>query len=116
MKSKSLLFIGIFLLIVGILLRKLTSFEMLGLCILLVGVTCKTVYILGKIRSGAYRPGRELFFLLIGLLLFMMGLILRKFNQELIYPIYLIIFGLLLKAIYVVKFIRIIKTGKKELQ
>lgn len=112
MKSKSLLFIGILLLIVGILLRKLTDFEILGLGLLLLGVTCKTIYIIAKIRNGEYRPGKELIFLFLGLLLFMTGIALRKSDTGSTYPIYLILSGLLLKIVYVIKFIRLVKRGK----
>ena len=74
MKSKWTLFSGIILLIIGILLRKATSFEVFGLVLILVGVLFKTYYIISKARSGEYAPGKELFFLFIGLGLFLSGL------------------------------------------
>ena len=100
------------MLLLGILVRKLTEFEDFGLMMILLGVTCKTIYIIAKIRNGEYRPGKELIYLFLGLLLFMTGIVLRKSDSALIYPIYLILSGLLLKIIYVIKFIRIVKRGR----
>ncbi len=67
MKSKVLLFIGIILLVVGIILKKTTQLDALGLASIITGVTFKTIYILAKVKSGEYRPGKELFFLVSGL-------------------------------------------------
>jgi len=113
MNSKALLFIGIILLIAGIMLRKLSQMDTLGLGLIITGVTLKAIYILLKVKSGEYKPGKELIFLVVGLLLLFMGLYLRNINQTLIRPIYLIVFGITLKIIFIIRFIQIIKSGKK---
>ena len=113
MKSKKLLFAGIILLVVGIILKKATQMEVLGLLLIIVGVTLKTIYILAKVKSGEYKPGKELFFLVVGLILFLTGLYLRNINYTQFKPIYLIVIGLTLKVIFIVKFIKIIKSNKK---
>lgn len=111
MKSKGLLFVGIFLLVIGILLRKVGDFPLTGLILILSGVTLKTIYIIAKIRSGAYKPGREMLYLFIGLALFMTGLNVRD-DFKGIFPLILIVSGLALKIIFIVKFILITRAAR----
>ena len=113
MKSKALLFIGIFLLILGIIVRKITPYETLGLVLIITGVLCKTVYIISKARSGEYQPGKELIFLAIGLVLFLSGLYLRSMQQDIIDPGYLIIPGIGLKILFIFRFIQISRSGRR---
>jgi drug/metabolite transporter (DMT)-like permease len=107
MNPKLLLFTGIILLVIGILIRKMTELEIFGLLLIIIGVTCKSTYIVMKARSGEYKPGKELFALALGLLLFFMGLYLRGSEQNLINPTYLIILGITLKIVFIVRFIQI---------
>ena len=109
MARKSLLFVGIVLLVVGILIRKLTGLDVFGLLMIITGVICKTVYIVAKARSGEYKPGKELIFLGLGLLLFLSGLYLRSIEQEIINPTYLIVAGLSLKIVFIIRFIQIVR-------
>jgi len=113
MKSKGLLFIGIILLVFGIVLKKSTQMDTLGLASFITGVTLKSIYILSKVRSGEYKPGKEVAFLIVGLILFFMGLYLRKSNQAFIKPIYLIVIGITFKIIFIIRFIQIVKSAKK---
>jgi hypothetical protein len=113
MKSKGLLFIGIILLVFGIVLKKSTQMDTLGLASIITGVTLKSIYILSKVRSGEYKPGREVIFLIVGLILFFTGLYLRNINQALIKPIYLIGVGITFKIIFIIRFIQIVKSKKK---
>jgi uncharacterized membrane protein len=83
--------------------------DVLGLTLIITGVAFKAIYILAKVKSGAYKPGKELIFLVAGLLFFFTGLYLQKTNQSLIYPIYFIFFGLSLKIIYIIRFIKIVR-------
>ena len=112
MKSKGLLFTGIILLVIGILLRKMTQLEITGLILIIIGVACKTFYIISKARSGEYKPGKELIFLIVGLSLFFTGLYLRNSEHTLFNPIYLIVFGISLKVVFVVRFIQISRSTK----
>lgn len=113
MKLKGLLFIGIILLVLGIIIKKASQMEVLGLVLIITGVTFKTIYIIAKVKSGEYKPGKELLYLVAGLLLFFTGLYLKKIDQNLIKPIYLIVFGLTLKVIFIIKFIIIVRSNKK---
>lgn len=113
MKSKGLLFIGIILLVIGIVLKKSTQMDVLGLILIITGVTFKSIYILSKVKSGEYKPGKELIFLIVGLLLFFTGLYLRNINQTLVKPIYLIVCGITFKIIFIIRFIQIVKSEKK---
>ncbi len=114
MKSKSLLFIGIILLVAGILIKKMTPMDVVGLTAIITGVTCKVIYIVLKIRNGDYKPGTELYLLALGLILFFIGLYLRGVEQNLIQPIYLIVSGITLKIIFIIKFIQIIRLNRKK--
>ena len=109
---KKLLLVGIILLVIGILLKKLSHLEVLGLALIITGVTFKAIYIVSKVKSGEYMPGKELVFLVAGLLFFFTGLYLQKIDQSLLYPIYFIVFGLTLKVIYIIRFIKIVKSNK----
>ena len=113
LKSKKILFLGIILLVIGILLKKTFLMEVLGLRLIITGVILKVLYIFAKYKSGEYKPGKELLFLVAGLILFFTGLYLKKINQNLIEPIYLIAFGLSLKIIFIIKFIIIVRSNKK---
>lgn len=112
MSSKILLFAGIVLLIIGIVLRKMTELEIIGLILIIIGVTCKSTYIVLKARSGEYKPGKELFVLALGLLLFFTGLYLRSSEQSFINPLYLIISGLTLKIVFIVRFVQITRSQR----
>lgn len=114
MQSKSLLFLGIILLVVGILLKKMTQLEVIGLATIITGVACKLIYIVLKAKNWEYKPGTELFILAVGLLLFFTGLYLRSIEQNLIKPIYLIVSGITLKIIFIIKFIQIIRSNKNR--
>ena len=83
--------------------------DVLGLTLIITGVAFKGIYILAKVKSGEYKPGNELVFLIAGLLFFFTGLYLQKIDQSLIYPIYFIVFGLTLKVIYIIRFIKMVR-------
>lgn len=110
MKSKWTLFLGIILLSAGIILRKATEFEITGLAVILIGVLFKTYYIISKARSGEYKPGYELVFLFVGLIMFLTGLYLRS-QEPPFNPAYLIFSGISLKVVFIILFI--IKTRNK---
>lgn len=113
MISKPYLYIGIALLFIGILFRKATSYEGFGLFLILLGVILKTIYIVSGIKSGVYKPGGELYFLFVGLFCFLSGLYLRTVSSH-FYPYAMIVLGLLLKAIFIVRFIMITRVPNKE--
>ena len=75
--------------------------DVLGLILIITGVTIKVIYILAKFKSGEYKPGKELLFLVAGLILFFTGLYLKNIDQNLIVSIYLIVLGLALKVIFI---------------
>lgn len=114
MGSKKILFLGIVLLILGILLRRFASYESIGLFLILTGVFFKTIYIIAKTKSGEYQPGREMIFLGLGLMLFLSGLILRSLHSEATYPFIMIVSGLILKVVFVVLFIRKVKKNGRN--
>lgn len=111
MRSKSILFIGILLLVIGILIKRIADHDVLGIALIIVGVLCKSLYILNKVNTGEYKPGKEIIFLVIGLLLFFLGLNYTKTEQVFINPFYLIISGITLKIAFIVSFIKKIRSG-----
>ncbi len=113
--KKAILFSGIGFLVLGILLRKITDYPALGLTLILAGVGLKTYYIIQAIRSGLYTPGVELWFLFVGLALFLTGLYLRG-NEFFINPTYLIVLGISLKILFIVRFIQIVRNNRQKAQ
>lgn len=109
--KKQVLFAGIGLLVIGIVVRKFTAYSLTGLIMILVGVGFKTFYIISMIRSGVYKPGRELWLLFVGLALFLGGLYLRR-KGFIVDPIYLILTGLALKVAFILRFIQLVRQGK----
>lgn len=112
MKSKYLLFTGILLLVIGILIRTITQIDTLGVILIISGILCKLIYIINKARNGDYRPGKELIVLAIGLLLFFIGLYFGEIVSIYTKPIYLIVFGIILKTLFIIKFIQIVRSEK----
>lgn len=105
MTKKWPLFVGIALLLTGIVLRVLTDFEPWSLLILLSGVVFKVAYIIAKTVRREYQPGYEVLFLVVGLALFMGGIVLHK--QGLIEnPFALKMIGISLKIAFIILFIR----------
>ena len=109
---KKILFIGIILLIAGIIIKKVLLLNLLGLILIITGVTCKAFYIITKVKTGEYKPGKEVIFLVVGLSIFFTGIYFQKINYSLIEPIYLIVLGLSLKVIFIILFIKEIKANK----
>ena len=114
MKSKFLLFFGIILLIVGIVLRKSSTYEFVGLGLIITGVICKSIYIISKASSGEYKPGKELLFLILGLVFFLSGLYLRSIEQDIIDTAYLVVAGIGLKILFILGFIQSVRTVQEK--
>jgi drug/metabolite transporter (DMT)-like permease len=112
-KSKKILFLGIILLVVGIILKKIILLDILGLILIITGVCLKAIYIVAKVKSGEYQPGKELIYLVVGLILFFIGLYLKNKEQTIINPIVLIILGLAFKVIFIIKFIIKVRSNEK---
>jgi len=104
MKNKWPLFLGIVLLTLGIVLGKTSNIEHLPLALILCGVAFKIYYIAQKIRSREYRPGFEVLLLIVGLILFMGGIMLKK-NGIIENASALKIVGISLKVSFIVMFI-----------
>ena len=105
---------GIALLLGGILVRKMTDQSLTGLALILMGVGLKTYYIVDAARSGLYRPGPELWLLFVGLALFLGGLYLsRSGTPSFVDPLYLILTGLTLKALFVIRFIQLMRKARQ---
>ena len=113
MKSKKLLFGGILILLIGILLKRVTDLSSLGLILIILGVSLKTIYIISKARSGEYKPGTELFVLAIGLLIFFTGLSLKSIDSPIINPAYLMIIGIGLKVTFIIMFVRNVRSNTR---
>ncbi len=113
MNSKVTLFIGIFFLIAGILLKKTTELFFLAIALMVIGVSLKTLYIIGKAKSGAYKPGYELGLVVVGLLLLFSGIYFRE-DLPNFYSGFLIGSGISLKIIFVILFIIQVKTWEKK--
>ncbi len=113
MGPKYLLFTGIISLSIGIILRATNQLENLGLSLIIIGVVCKVIYIIKKVKKGEYKPGIELFCLGLGLILFFVGMYWLDPEHLFLKPVYFIVLGITLKIIFIIRFIQIIGSGKK---
>jgi hypothetical protein len=110
MKNKWLLFSGLALLTAGVILKLIFENSVIPVILIITGIVFKIYFIINKIIRTSYKPGYELFFLAIGLALFISGMYLK--NPVLfIEPVCLKIVGLLFKLIFVFLFIQ--KTKSK---
>ena len=114
MKPKYLLVTGIFFLSIGILFRALNLLEYPGLALIIIGVICKVIYIIVNIKNGEYKPGKELFYLILGLLLFFAGMYWVNSEQSILRPVYFIVSGITLKIVFIIRFIQIIRSGRES--
>ena len=114
MSTKYLLITGIISLIIGVLIKSNFESVYIGHFLIAIGITFKIIYIVIKVRNGEYNPGIELLFLLFGLLLFFTGLYYTEVVQKFIQPLFLIVFGIILKLIFIVRFIKNIKYKKQK--
>ena len=83
-----------------------------GIILILSGIVCKTVYIIVKVRTGEYNPGGELYFLFIGLTLFLVGLVLKSYEASL-QSMALIMVGITLKIVFIIKFVMILRSNRQ---
>ena len=106
-----LLFVGLGLLMLGIVFNRLTEDAVWPVLVLLTGVGLKFIYISFKIIRNGYRPGVEMLFLVTGLILFFTGLHLSPDANTAIvsFPNALRLTGVLFKIIFIVLFIRKIR-------
>ena len=111
MKVKGILYIGIILLVVGLLFRYLTPYSTAGLSLVIVGVILKLSYILQTMRTGQYKPQSEIFLLLSGLLLLFLGLW-HKLNINEVVGYGMITAALVLKLLFLLLFIGKVRHNK----
>lgn len=99
----------------GIILRKVTDLGFEPILLISVGILFKIHYIISKARNGEYKPGYELMFLFIGLIIFLSGLYLR--SQEATFnTTFIILTGISLKLVFIILFVINIKSQKKLLK
>ena len=114
MKQKWPLFIGILLLIIGIVVRKAFNISTGGLILIITGVLFKTYYIINKIVIGEYKPGFEVFFLVIGLTIFFLRNYLHLQINAIPTGAFMGI-GITLKIIFIVLFIKKSKAQRSQM-
>ena len=114
MKSKQLLYVGIILLLAGLVLRYLTGYVDLGIGLVIVGVILKLSYIALSIFRGAYKPGAEFFLLLSGLVFLFLGLW-HKLNVSEGVGYAMIVAAISFKLIFVILFIRETRPAKSTI-
>ena len=112
MRLNFLLFLGIILVVIGVLIKSIYQLDKTGILVIIIGVICKLIYIISKTRNGTYKPGKEVLILILGLLFFFMGLYNITIGHSYLKPLYLIIIGIILKFIFVYKFIQSINSNK----
>lgn len=115
MKSKWILYFGILLLLSGLFFKTFSSIPLIPFLLILSGISFKLIYMFIKIFSGEYKPGFELIFLAIGLLLFIGSYQLQNYNY-LIKPVFLKSLGICFKIVFIIVFIiKVRKSGVKQI-
>ncbi len=104
MKNKWLIYVGVVLLICGIVLKSATNLKFLSLFFLFSGVSLKLSYITIKAVKKEYKIGWEIFLLILGLIIFGISLYLKHNPCCLNYLVPMII-GISLKVGFIVTFI-----------
>lgn len=104
MKRKYLIFVGIVLLIGGILMKMLGTSGPLPLLLIILGASCKLTYLAYSITEKSYHPGWEMTLLYGGLGVFFFGIYLRKHGFDLGWIVELL--GILMKMSFIFFFIR----------
>lgn len=112
LKIKTLLFLGIALLLTGIVLKNTGTQGLLPLLLIVGGGLCKISYVIASIITGKYKPGREIFLLYVGLAIFLTGIYLRSHEFE-YYPLFMAT-GISMKLVFIILFIRKVKKLAKR--
>lgn len=110
MKLKNLIFIGVVLLVSGIVLRIIGCCPVLAVIIIIAGVSSKLSYVITSIINKTYKPGKELLLMYMGLVVFFTGLYFRRHGIPMGIPLEVI--GITMKITFIVLFIRIMKKPK----
>lgn len=100
---------GVALLSLGIIFRFAGMESYIYFPLLAAGGILKIIYITNLLRNKIYKPGFEILFLVIGLLLFFSGIILKY--QAIPSYIYFLLPGLMLKLLFVVLLFRKAKSN-----
>ena len=103
------------MLTLGIVLKQYDFSRSAPMLLIITGVICKVYYIIAKAKSGEYKPGIELIFLMIGLLLFLSGTYLKS-HEPIFNPFFLIIPGILFKTLFIVLVILNLKKNRKKIK
>ncbi len=98
-----MIFVGLVLLLGGLLLKPLTE-SAIPLIMIMTGGTLKLIYVMISFLNKTYRPGKELLLLLMGLTVFFTGVYLKRQGFE----GWLVIeaSGILMKVTFVLLFIK----------
>lgn len=105
LKGKLLLYVGLLLLTIGLLFRYLSNYQIFAAVLVFIGIAGKLVYLISKLKAKNYNPGLELIILLIGLVVFFIGIYLRSQGISNL-GVFFIIAGLTLKVGFILMFFR----------
>lgn len=111
-KLKLLLYIGLVLLITGIIVRVTNGPGLWSNILIYSGIALKVSYLLTIIFKGRFKPGIEILFLLVGLSLVIGGGRLRAFDFHPYFITTMISLGVIFKMLFIVFLFR--KLRKKK--
>lgn len=104
-KLKWLLYIGIVLVVSGIVLKKMLLLGSLPILLLILGGSMKLLFLILSWRNGSFRPGYEMLLLVFGLGLFFTGLYV-KHPVVVDYKSFFLPSGVFLKLLFIILIIR----------
>lgn len=105
-KNKILIYVGIFLILIGLFLRYYFQILFLGNGFIIAGALSKIIYLFLSVISKKIKIGYEIIFLIVGLILVVVGSRFKTYDFILrIHPILMVI-GVLFKIIFVALWIK----------
>ncbi len=106
MRKKILLYIGILLLVIGIILKFTVASSFVSYSFILVGIALKLIYLIKSVVTKEVKLGGEMFLLIIGISLVLIGTHLKTTsNYFMLHPV-LITVGVVCKIIFVAVWIK----------
>ncbi len=105
--TKPLVVIGGILIVIGIVLKAFKVDGIIPILCFAFGGGLKSMYLYLGVKSGRFVIGRELVLLIVGVLLVIGAVVVRKLPEILMFSsVWLLVTGLLLKALFIVLFVK----------
>lgn len=104
-KTKIFIYVGIFFILIGIILRYYFDKALIGVLLIILGAISKLIFLFISVLTKKIKIGYEIFFLILGLLFVFIGIKFKATESYfMLHPIFMSV-GVILKIIFVVLWI-----------